>query len=120
MLAERVAQEAPHVRQILSGHVGVVRRGPAVSQPGDFAAQRAQRRNSLLRREEDADAPLLLHSLQLLPAEELGQHRLGAVGAQELGAEQLDGARAEGSDEQLVEGGQQRDARVVLCGESTS
>ena len=118
VLAERVAQEAPHVGQILSGHVGVVRRGPAVSQPGDFAAQRAQRRNSLLRCEEDADAPLLLRPLQLLPAEELGQHRLGAVGAQKLGAEQLDGARAEGGDQRVVEGRQQRDTLVVGGGQS--
>ena len=51
------------------------------------AGERAQRRNSILRCEEDADASLLLHPLQLLPAEEFGQHRLGAVGAQELGAE---------------------------------
>jgi len=49
--------------------------------------------------------------------EELGQHRLGAVGAQELGAEQLDGARAEGGDERLVEGRQQRDALVVGGGQ---
>ena len=72
VLAERVAQEAPRVGQILSCHVGVVRRGPAVSQPGDFAAQRAQRHYSLLWREEDTDASFLLHSLQLLPAQELG------------------------------------------------
>jgi len=52
-----------------------------------------------------------------LPVEELGQHRLGAVGAQELGAKQLDGARAEDGDERLVKGRQQRDALVVGGGE---
>ena len=117
VLAERVAQETPHVGQILSSHVWVVRRGPAVRQPSYRAAQRAQRHHSLVRREEDAKASLQLHPLQLLSAKQLGQLRLRAAGAQKLGAEQLDGTRAESGNEFAVELCQQWDAPVVGGGE---